>query len=151
MRRLYILVFLCLLGACTTTQPADTQQETEESAVLSGDVRLRIIVRDTAVENPDEDRRSYYRVYIDKVEAGRTEIALESQRKKFETTVERNSHLLRIEKYVLDPSKERYDKLNNIEQPKPDYYYFDADTAGSRQTITVVHDVQTHEASFTLR
>lgn len=146
MKRVLLLISITVLASCATAQKEE-QKETQNITILGEDVKLTVLIRDTAIGAPENDRRSYYRVFIDKVEAGRTEIALESQNKKFETSLERNSHLLRIEKYVLDAQKERYVKLNNIEQPKPDFVYFDTSDV-SRMRITVVHDVQTNSATY---
>lgn len=78
---------------------------------------------DSDIDHPDRDRLSFYVVYIDKVESGRTTTGLESQDKLFETNLSANKHLVTLEKWVLDTAKGRYVKLNNIEQPKPDFIY----------------------------
>lgn len=80
---------------------------------------------DSEINNPDNDRRSYYKVFIDKAEEGRTTTGLESQIKTFETTLSANRHLITVEKWVLDQKTSRYVKLNNIEQPKPNFIYFE--------------------------
>ncbi|MFW6365522.1 MAG: hypothetical protein ACOC2H_03485 [Spirochaetota bacterium] len=149
MKRICVILCLALLASCATVQ-REEQAQTGEATVLGGDVSLTITVRDTAIGRPEDDRRCYYRVFIDKVEAGRTDIALESQRKSFTATVERNTHLIRIEKYVLDPEKERYVKLNNIQQPKPDYFYIES-AGKTRQTVTIEHNVQTNQATYSVR
>jgi len=79
----------------------------------------------TGITNPDADRRSYYRIFIDKVEAGRTTTGLESQIKIFEANLSPNRHLLKVEKWVINKGADEYMKLNNIDQPKPSYKYFD--------------------------
>jgi hypothetical protein len=88
-------------------------------------VNFRFIGRDTGIDNPEGDRRSYYRVFIDKAEEGRTTTGLESQEKVYEGFLQPNRHLITVEKWVLDEKAGRYVKLNNIEQPKPNYFYFD--------------------------
>ena len=80
---------------------------------------------DSTVSTPDMDRRCYYKIYIDKVEDGRTTTGLESQKKVYEAKLSINRHLLVIEKWVLDEKKGKYVKLNNIDQPKPNFIYFD--------------------------
>jgi hypothetical protein len=40
-----------------------------------------LIIYDNDIDNPENDRRTYYEVSIDKSEAGRTTIGLESQKK----------------------------------------------------------------------
>jgi hypothetical protein len=86
---------------------------------------FRFIGFDSDIDDPENDRRSYYRVYVDKAEEGRTTIGLESQEKVFEASLPPNRHLITIEKWVLDLKTGRYLKLNNIDQPKPNFFYFD--------------------------
>ncbi|HOP28491.1 MAG TPA: hypothetical protein P5120_00615 [Spirochaetota bacterium] len=78
---------------------------------------------DTDIDLPENDRRSYYEVFIDKAESGRTTIGLESQKKIFEAKLTPDRHLVKIEKWILDESQGRYIKLNNLYQPKPDFIY----------------------------
>ncbi len=82
-----------------------------------------IIATDTEIDHPDRDRMSFYVVYIDKVESGRTTTGLESQDKYYEANLTENKHLVTLEKWVLDKNRGRYVKLNNIEQPKPGFIY----------------------------
>lgn len=84
---------------------------------------LVITMYDTDIENPDNDRRSYYEVSVDKSDSGRSTIGLESQKKVFETRLTPDRHLIKIEKWILDESQGRYIKLNNLYQPKPDFIY----------------------------
>lgn len=120
------LAFACICGCA-----AQREISRDGGAVDSGRYRtpekynFRFIGYDDGIDNPENDRRSYYRIYIDKAEEGRTTIGLESQEKVFETTLAPNRHLVTIEKWVLDQKSGRYIKLNNIEQPKPNYIYFD--------------------------
>jgi hypothetical protein len=80
---------------------------------------------DAEIDNPENDRRSYYKIFIDKAEEGRTTTGLESQGKTYEAFLSPNRHLIMVEKWVLDHKTSRYIKLNNIEQPKPNFFYFD--------------------------
>ena len=80
---------------------------------------------DSGINDPNLDRFVYYKIYIDKAEAGRTTIGLESQKKTFEKRISVNTHLLNVEKWVLNEKSGEYEKLNNVRQPKPSYYYFD--------------------------
>lgn len=84
---------------------------------------LIITLHDSDIDNPDNDRRSYYEVFIDKIESGRTTIGLESQKKFFEARLSPDRHLVKIEKWILDETQGRYIKLNNLYQPKPDFIY----------------------------
>ena len=87
---------------------------------------VKLIIKDSSINNPNNDRRCFYKVYVNKIEAGRSSIGLESQEKHIEFTLENNRHLLKVEKYILNEKKGSYEKLNNIDQPKPDYVYFDS-------------------------
>jgi ankyrin repeat protein len=89
------------------------------------DYNFKLICTDINIKNPASDNRSYYKVIIDKEDSGRTSIALESQTKEFKSSLSINKHLIRIEKYELNKKKKRYNKLNNIDQPKPNYFYVD--------------------------
>jgi Tol biopolymer transport system component len=82
-----------------------------------------LTIYDNDIDHPENDRRSYYEVLIDKAEAGRTTIGLESQKKIFEAKLTPDRHLIKVEKWVLDESQGRYIKLNNLYQPKPDFIY----------------------------
>lgn len=86
---------------------------------------------DTDIDDPAKDRRSYYRVYINKIDSGRTTTGLESQAKYFEAQLPPNRHLIKLEKWVLDEEQGRYVKVNNIEQPKPDFIYITVGDAGT--------------------
>ena len=81
-------------------------------------------VINSSITNPDNDRRCYFKVFIDKIEMGRTTTGLESQNKRYETRLTQNRHFIKIEKWILDEAKGEYRKLNNIEQPKPNFVYF---------------------------
>ena len=86
---------------------------------------FRFIGLDTEIDDPSNDRRSYYKIFIDKAEEGRTTTGLESQEKSCDAMLQPNRHLVTVEKWVLDQKSGRYIKLNNIEQPKPNFVYFD--------------------------
>src|SRR4030043_478840 len=75
----------------------------------------RFIGFDTDIDNPEGDRRSYYKVFIDKADEGRTTTGLESQEKIYEATLSPNRHLITVEKWVLDEKTGRYATLNNID------------------------------------
>ncbi|MDA3900852.1 MAG: hypothetical protein PF637_10075 [Spirochaetes bacterium] len=146
MRKILLGVLILLAVSCKTAPVKEPSIVTEDS-VVAGTGIVEIVVRDLGISDPANDKRSYYRIFIDKVEVGRTEIGLESQLKKFATTTEPNSHLLRIEKYVLDDKSDRYVKVNNIDQPRPNFIYFDnSDKKDIR--IDIVHTVDTHHAEY---
>jgi len=83
---------------------------------------LRLVIRTINAEGELAARKTYYRVFIDGTEQGRTTIGEEIQEKSFEAYVPAENHTITVEKYVLDERRGKYVKLKNIEQPKPDSY-----------------------------
>ncbi len=121
--RLSVLLLISLIAGCATTP---------DGGVDAGDpykrpekYNFRFVGADAEIDNPENDRHSYYKVFIDKAEEGRTTTGLESQAKSYEATLQPNRHLITVEKWVLDRKTSSYVKLNNIEQPKPNFFYFD--------------------------
>ncbi|MDY6935743.1 MAG: hypothetical protein SVZ03_16180 [Spirochaetota bacterium] len=108
---------------------------------------IKFIGYDININNPERDRRAYYKVYIDKLEVGRTTIGLESQLKTFEYKIQSNRHLLMVEKYALDEKRGKYIKLNNIEQPKPNFIYFNL-PLDKVVVITLINDIIYNKSSF---
>jgi len=104
---------ICLIAACSGTQKGEQYGY------------LNFCGYDSGINDPGLDRYSYYKIYIDKVEAGRTTIGLESQKKTFEKKLSVNTHLLSVEKWTLNEKSGEYEKLNNVRQPKPSYCYFE--------------------------
>jgi len=115
-----LFFLLSLLFACSTTE----KKEKADTYLKPGQYNFKFVGYDADIDNPENDRRSYYKVFIDKAEEGRTTTGLESQEKSFEAMLMPNRHLVTVEKWVLDKKEGRYVKLNNIEQPKPNYVYF---------------------------
>ena len=118
-----IILMVTVLGAlnsCKTVEkdPAGNAYKVPEK------YNLKVTCYDTEISNPGNDRRSYYKIYIDKVEEGRTTTGLESQEKTYQGKLSVNRHVLAVEKWVIDPREGRYIKLNNIDQPKPNFVYF---------------------------
>ncbi len=124
MKTLFLILtsLIIFFQGCTTT-PVSRNGSKISNLVFSG--------HDTGIDNPERDRRSYYRIFLDKVETGRTTTGLESQVKTYRGNLDTNRHLLRIEKWVLDEKKGRYIKLNNISQPKPNFIYFNVPEKGT--------------------
>ena len=124
-----VMLFCVTLVFCTGAQKSvkDTTQNNIQNIVEPPAERgynFKFIGYDININDPEKDRRSYYVIMIDKVEAGRTTIGLESQEKTFEYNLTGNRHLLMVEKWALDGKKGKYVKLNNIDQPRPAYIYF---------------------------
>jgi len=111
--RLKILCLLLIAAGCSSSTEAERRGT------------MRFYAYDSAITDPSLDRRSYYKIYIDKEDAGRTTIGLESQKKIFETRLSFNRHVISVEKWVLNEKTGEYEKLNNINQPKPSFVYFE--------------------------
>jgi len=112
---LILFISLSIFG-CSTTDTGTIKKK-------DGQNNFFIYIYDTDIDNPDNDRRCYYMIYIDKIEAGRTTTGLESQEKYFDTLLSSNRHLIKVEKWILNERLGRYVKMNNIDQPKPDFIY----------------------------
>jgi len=117
-RKLFLLILIVITGCTGTTVKKDDPDKTPDN------YNLKIVIFNNEIKNPSEDNRCYYRIYINKVESGRTNTGLESQEKIFESKLSYGRHLFSIEKWVLDTKKGVYRKVNNVKQPKPSFYYF---------------------------
>jgi len=147
-RRLPILFFLVLLIAsgCKTVPTYEPPIEPIISPT-EVNVNFRFIAYDTGITNPDDDKRCYYKIFIDKIDAGRTTIGLESQKKYFEAKLSSNMHLIVVEKWVLDEREGEYKKVNNILQPKPNFFYFET-KASSLTELIMINDKMVNKAQF---
>lgn len=125
MKKIVLLVFISLLVVSCKTTGGGVEPVSGPVFKEPGECNLKISAYNSGIVNPNNDRRSYYRVYIDKIDSGRTETGLESQKKSLNINVSNNRHLIQVEKYVLDEEQKKYVKLNNIHQPKPSYQYID--------------------------
>ena len=125
MKALSHIIFYALLAMLVSVCSTPDKRTTTDDIFRKPDkYNFKFTGFDADIKNPDKDRRSYYKIFIDKAEEGRTTTGLESQEKSYEAVLSPNRHLIKVEKWVLDQKSGRYVKLNNIEQPKPDYMYF---------------------------
>ena len=149
-RRMLILFFLVLFIAsgCKTVPKYEPPIEPIISPT-EVNINFRFIAYDTGITNPDEDKRCYYKIFIDKIDAGRTTIGLESQKKYFEAKLSSNMHLIVVEKWVLDEREGEYKKVNNILQPKPNFFYFET-KASSLTELIMINDKMVNKAQFTV-
>jgi hypothetical protein len=157
----YLFIVSAVIISCSTGEQVkdnnqkeypitDNQVITDNNAAVNvqpKEFNFKFVGYDINIDNPELDRRSYYKIIIDKVEAGRTTIGLESQKKIFEAKISNDRHLLAVEKWALDEKKGQYVKLNNIEQPKPAFTYFEVQEKKAAQ-ITLVNDPQENKSEF---
>ena len=120
---LFLIIFLISLGCGTADKKDDTPKK--DDARIKSEKNFYIHIYDSDIANAEDDRRCYYTIYINKIESGRTTTGLESQEKIFETVLPPYKHLIKVEKWVLNKNLGRYIKVNNIDQPKPDFIYVD--------------------------
>ena len=116
-------ILLILLAAAFTACTGKTVKN-DDPFKTAGAYNLKVIIYNSDITNPDEDDRCYYRIYVNKIERGRTSTGLESQEKTFEGKVSGKRNLISIEKWILDKKRGRYRKVNNVRQPRPSFYYF---------------------------
>ena len=143
------ILFLGAFAACATTQPKtgnggpgpDTQlppQGTDSTQALPLPEEKSDSLFEPAYKKPEEfnirlivsgsmnsPQKIYYRVSIDDEDAGRTTIGTDAEEKVFESTASPAKHVLLVEKFILDQAKDRYVRVKNIDQPKPDSLEFD--------------------------
>jgi hypothetical protein len=165
MRKLYFLFILSVLFlSCAENDKLikpvspdnnfdseDAVKPINDSNLKENEFNFKFTGYDININDPAWDRRSYYKIFIDKVDAGRTTIGLESQKKVFEAKlVSNNRHLLIVEKWILDEKKGEYVKLNNIEQPKPDFTYFEL-PADATAAITLMNDPFKNKSEFDVK
>ncbi|MGQ9842083.1 MAG: hypothetical protein ACUVRK_00830 [Spirochaetota bacterium] len=145
-----VLLFAALscIIACKTVPTYEAPVE-PIIAPVEINVNFRFIAYDSGIANPDDDKRCYYKVFIDKIDTGRTTIGLESQKKYFEAKLSPNTHLIVIEKWVLDEREGEYKKVNNILQPKPNYYYFET-RSNTVTEVIMVNDKKTNGAQYSV-
>jgi hypothetical protein len=149
-----ILALIPILFACTcagataplrqehtadTTVKADREKEKkhelpdifEPGYKKPADANIRLIITGSAAA----DRIVYYRVFIDDEDAGRSTIGEDGAPKSFQSLIEPARHTLNVEKYVLDTIKDKYIRVKNIDQPKPDSFTFEL----PEDRILVIH------------
>jgi len=117
LQNIFIVIILILLGCGTVERKDNIKVKSENNFYIS--------ISDSDIVNTSDNKICYYTIYIDKNESGRTTTGPESQEKVFEAVLTPAKHLIKVEKWVLNESLGRYIKVNNIDQPKPDYIYVD--------------------------
>jgi hypothetical protein len=87
---------------------------------LPGVYNLSIQAADERGGDPDDREMIFYKIFIDGVEAGRTDAGPASLSREFKSFLEANRyHLVKLERWALNGAKSRYERVNNINQPKP--------------------------------
>ncbi len=131
-RLIFIIIVMMLSGCSTAVRHISDQSETEKETE-KGRILLKVI--DSGIDGPSEDRRVFYRIYMNKLETGRTTTGLESQYKTYETSVSPNRHLIMLEKWALNAEQGEYVKLNNINQLKPSYCYIVVESGKTTEVV----------------
>ncbi len=143
-----IICIMIAAGLIGCTQQVIKKDDTGGTIYLAPErYNLQFTGYSTAIDDPKNDRRSYYKIILNKIDEGRTTFGLESQGKSYEALLEANRHLLVVEKWVLDEKAGQYVKLNNIEQPKPNFFYFN--TEKEKIVIVEMKEGKNGKAEFT--
>jgi hypothetical protein len=70
-------------------------------------------------KNNDSIDQSFYRIFINEIDYGRTDISISNEIKTFTIMLDNGKKpLIRLEKYILDTNKGKYIRVKNIYQPK---------------------------------
>ena len=81
---------------------------------------LDAIDDDVNAASQTEGRIVFYKIFVNGVEAGRTETGIALSRKSFNVKLQPGEYyLITPERWELDRKKEEYVRVNNISQPKP--------------------------------
>ena len=125
LQNLFIAIILIFVGCGTVERKDEVINDRKDDGSITRENNFYIYIYDSDIVSTEDDRRCYYTIYINKVESGRTTTGLESQEKIFEAALTPDKHLVKVEKWVLNENLGRYIKVNNIDQPKPDFIYVD--------------------------
>ncbi len=80
---------------------------------------LTIQVADEVGSEPENLDTMFFKVFINGVESGRTDTAPARVQKEFRTLLEPNKkYIIQLERWLLNSVKGRYERVNNILQPK---------------------------------
>jgi len=75
---------------------------------------------DTMQSSTTDNKIIFYKIFIDGVEAGRTETGIAAVSKVFTASLDSGKyHVISPERWELDRKKEEYVRMNNVYQPKP--------------------------------
>ncbi len=120
-----------------------------EEYLKPDEYNFKFIVYSEGIDGPGQDVRTYYQIFIDKQEQGRTSIGLDLQKKEYTALLSVNRHLIEVAKYCLDRKQEKYIKLKNIDQPNPNYFYFSI-PEDRIVVLSLEHDNADRKAGYSL-
>jgi hypothetical protein len=88
--------------------------------LLPDDYNLVIRAIDQTGPGADDSDIIFYKVLANGVESGRTDTGPSQVHREFKSRHESNQYLIiRLERWKLDKAKGRYERVNNVQQPKP--------------------------------
>jgi hypothetical protein len=119
--RLTLLALLFSLGAGCRSLSREIDKVI--GPAWTGDYNVKLIVKEKNFNDPQNDTLGFYRIGIDKKIKVRTEIALRSQKRTWKGRLSKERHLLRLERWELDPEDKTYKRARNILQPRDPYFY----------------------------
>jgi hypothetical protein len=86
---------------------------------MPDEYNLIIQAEDSQVSEQDDRDMVFYKVFIDGIESGRTDSGPARLTREFRIKVDMNKyHLVKLERWALNAARGRYDRENNIRQPK---------------------------------
>jgi len=92
--------------------------------LLPTEYNLALDARDNYGYRQDDREMVFYKVFIDGIESGRTDSGPAGLSREFRVKVEANKyHSIKLERWVLNAPKGRYERENNIRQPKAEQIY----------------------------
>jgi hypothetical protein len=148
-RILFIIYPLIInVSACTTENIKNIDlNENKENVVINKKpslYNLKIIAYDKEINSSnkvDSTDQSFYRIFIDEKDCGRTDISFTNEIKTFTIMIDNGKKpVIRLEKYILDENKGKYIRVKNIFQPKA--YSCESPILSDRITvITFVTDI----------
>lgn len=110
--------------------------------VEPGEENLVVVVKDADVSEKQKEELVFYKVFIDGREMGRTETGPAPLEKKMQTGAGQGAwHILRLERWELHRQRRRYQRANNIVQPRPSRIYL---PTGRLIRVSVIFDGKEH-------
>ncbi len=92
--------------------------------LMPAEYNLVVDVKDIQGAEQDDREMVFYKAFIDGTESGRTDSGPAGLSREFHVKVEENKyHFLKLERWTLNAVKGRYERENNIRQPKKEQIY----------------------------
>jgi hypothetical protein len=91
---------------------------------MPDEYNLAVDIHDSKVSEQDDREMVFYKVFLDGIESGRTDSGPAALSREFRVKIDVNKyHILKLERWILNAAKGRYERENNIRQPKTEQIY----------------------------